>query len=162
MANRENITPELLCQLLRYEPKTGKLFWKDSNLEAFTSNRKGYRVGAVNKFMFSAHRVAWAMHYGEWPNGQIDHINHIRNDNRIENLRDISPHENSKNLGLSTRNKSGFSGVRYKKNINKWESFIHHNFKYYWLGNFDKIEDAVNARNLAKINFGFHDNHGSL
>lgn len=116
------VTPEILRQLLRYEPETGKLFWlergpkwfsdkpvgqqhnanawnaKYAGKEAFTSvGFNGYRQGSVFRQGMNLHRVAWAIHHGEWPD-HIDHINRDRLDNRICNLRSVTKAENAKNL----------------------------------------------------------------
>ena len=129
---------DTLRKLLRYEPETGKLFWlirtadlfndgyrsaagtcanwnaKYAGKEALTSlNGNGYRQGFIFNKHFVAHRVAWALHYGVWPENEIDHINHDRADNRILNLRDVSRRENSINSKPSANNTSGFNGVHF-------------------------------------------------
>jgi hypothetical protein len=115
MANRPIPSPQTLRQILRYEPETGKLYWLErprslfrtdhshrgwntrwAGKEAFTaSNPKGYRQADVLGFHTCAHRVAWAVHFGEWPTDTIDHINGVTNDNRIANLRVCSASENA-------------------------------------------------------------------
>ena len=54
------------------------------------------------------HRVAWALHYGEWPASFIDHINHIRDDNRIHNLRVVTRAENNSNAIRRMNYKTGY------------------------------------------------------
>ena len=138
MAKRILPTPEQLREILRYEPETGKLYWKarpvgmfsDGNTsaeanckswntkwsgkEAFTAiNDSGYRCGRVFDRMYRAHRVIWAVHYGEWPEGQIDHIDNDRLNNRIGNLREATNSENTRNQGIRKANTSGFKGVSW-------------------------------------------------
>ena len=87
-------SPDLLRELLRYEPDTGKLFWRERPIEMFTADRhmnawnaryknheaftaddgKGYRQGKIFNKATKAHRVIWTIHYGAWPDDQIDHI----------------------------------------------------------------------------------------
>ncbi|MDH0777534.1 HNH endonuclease [Delftia tsuruhatensis] len=144
MAARILPTPEQLRELLRYEPDTGKLFWKErpvemfknkqshgawntkySGSEAFTAvGNHGYLTGSVNDRMYTAHRVIWAVVYGEWPENQIDHANAIRTDNRISNLRQATQQENNRNLRLSKANSSGFKGVSFHSKTGKWRSYI--------------------------------------
>ena len=91
MADRDLPSIDYLRQRLRYEPETGKLYWRDAptlpkvwriryaNGEAFTSdNSSGYRMGRIDCRGFLAHRVIWAIVNGAWPEGQIDHIDHDR------------------------------------------------------------------------------------
>src|SRR3546814_1788886 len=66
-------------------------------------SRAGHLCGHVKGIPLLAHRVAWAIHYGEWPNGQIDHINGDPSDNRIANLRDVSALENARNAKLDRK-----------------------------------------------------------
>jgi len=185
MADRADITPELLRQLLRYEPETGKLFWKartpdmfkdgqkskehqcnwwnsvNAGNEAFTAkDHKGYGYGKVFNLMFKAHRVAWAIHNGAHPTDQIDHINGIPNDNRLCNLREASSKENSMNRGMSKSNKSGFVGVHFVKDAGKWRAIVRLSLKNIHIGYFDKIEDAAAARREYAAGLGFHPNHG--
>ncbi len=100
-------------------------------------------VWYVNKNYF-IHRVIWLMVYGEWPE-QVDHIDGDRSNNRIQNLRKVTPYENSKNRNLSKANKSGFNGVRQLPN-GSWKAYTVYNYRQIHLGCFNKYEDAVNAR----------------
>lgn len=144
MAERILPTPEQLRELLRYEPDTGRLFWKERPREMFKSEQShaawntryagreaftatgnhGYRTGSVNNKMYTAHRVIWAIVYGDWPENQIDHANAIRTDNRISNLRDATQQENNRNLRLTKANTSGFKGVSWHAGTGKWRSSI--------------------------------------
>lgn len=133
MTKRSLPTPEELRQLLRYEPETGKLYWKPrpasmfknkqaygawntkyAGEEAFTAiDDSGYRRGSVFDRRYWAHRVIWAIHYGEWPEDQIDHVDNDGLNNRLSNLREATASENQRNQGARKTNKSGYKGVSW-------------------------------------------------
>lgn len=172
MTKEKDISVDYLRKRLRYEPETGKLFWLDNEdmpkkwrtrfegKEAFTTTVCGYKQGSVLSRLFLAHRVAWALHFGEWPSEHIDHINGVRDDNRIGNLRSVSRQENNKNLGKSSRNKSGVVGVSWHRRANKWVVQISLCDKQTCLGRFDCIGQAIRVRREAEELHGFHPNHG--
>lgn len=184
MADRADITPALLRQLLDYNPDTGVLTWKPrpafmfvdckrkashaaanwnsryAHKLAFTANDAGYRCGRVFNHMFKAHRVAWAIHYGEWPIELIDHINGCRSDNRIVNLRVVGSTDNSRNMAISKRNTSGCLGVHWSERDSRWVSKISVDSREVLLGYFHSKEAAVTARKNSEIALGYHPNHG--
>ena len=173
MTKEKDISVDYLRTRLRYEPETGKLFWLDNEdmpsswrtkyvgKEAFTAtHHEGYKKGFVLNRDFRAHRVIWALHYGAWPSDKIDHINGVRNDNRIANLRVVSNQDNAKNMGKSSRNKSGVMGVHWHKRKEKWEARIRVDYKSRFLGYFDCIGQAIKARREAEKAYGYHPNHG--
>jgi hypothetical protein len=186
MASKALPSPEVLRQLLRYEPETGKLFWlnrapalfngtarrtpehassiwntKNAGREAFTADDgDGYKTGAIFDKSFRAHRIVWAMHTGAWPTEQIDHINGIRTDNRIENLRHVSHDENCRNIKKPAHNTSGVLGVSWMKKEKKWKAAIGVDRKNRSLGAFLDLQEAATARKSAEAKFGFHENHG--
>ena len=180
---------ERIQELLLYDPESGKLFWKprkpeDFNAcgtrgerdaadwacdawngrfagkEAFTANHDGYKAGAVGKKNYRAHRVAWAIYCGEWPKYSIDHINGVRDDNRIVNLRDAPPTVNGRNIGKKKNNTSGHNGIYWCKLTNKWCASIKVNYKCRNLGRFENINDAIAARDLFIEANGFTADHG--
>jgi hypothetical protein len=100
------------------------------------------------------------MHYGEIPDGiQIDHINNVVGDNRIENLRLATSKQNNMNRARSCA-ASGRMGVYYNKRDKKWQSLIYVGGKNIHLGWFDKKDDAIFARETAEEKYGFFENHG--
>lgn len=178
---KENpLTFEEASKLLHADFGTGKLFWLPRPLsmfktkksfatwnaryagkEAFTAVEKhGYLHGAVHNHKQKAHRVMWLLHTGEWPIGQIDHINGDRSDNRIENLRQVSPAENARNMRRPSDNKSGAIGVCWHKSAGKWHAQIKSGGCNRHLGLFENFEAAVAARKAAEAEYGFHKNHG--
>lgn len=172
---------EMVRATLRYEPDTGKLFWKHrprdmfANLRAFVVWNKryadqealagigarGYPKGDVFGRRYSAHRIIWLMQTGEWPNGQIDHINGVRSDNRWENLRVVSHAENGKNQRMSKRNKSGVVGVRWRPELRRWVATIMVSGSLKQIGTFSTIEEAAQARAKANALYGFGPSHGA-
>jgi hypothetical protein len=104
----------------------------------------GYRV--VSPRSFKAHRIVWAMTYGYWPGHQIDHINGVRNDNRLCNLREATVAQNQQNQRASPRNASGYPGVSWHKRIGKWEAHITVDGRRHHLGLFDTAREAYAAR----------------
>lgn len=180
MANRSDITPELCRQLLRYEPETGKLFWLPRPLALFSDTRSfrtwnsrfadaeafinqaanGYRQGTLSGVVCLAHRVAWAIHHGAWPNGQIDHINGERDDNRMSNLRDVSRSINQRNRTRNPRNSSGANGVYLDRRRGLWVAEINIDGGRAYLGSFLDIDDARAARCKAERLHGYTLRHG--
>lgn len=79
-------------------------------------------------------------------NMYIDHINHIKHDNRKSNLRIVTSSENRINIGIRSNNKSGVTGVTFDVTRNKWRSYLNINGKQIYLGRFDTIEEAKKAR----------------
>ena len=185
MAHKALPCPTVLRQLLRYDPETGKLFWRErdpkwfastgrqtkehraanwnsryANKEAFTATALGYRVGRIFDRMHRAHRVIWAMEIGSWPVGEIDHINGQRDDNRLSNLRDVSSSINGRNKCLRSDNTSGHQGIYWSAAAGKWVSCAWVDGTYHYFGLHADLSDAVAARKVADPLLGFHENHG--
>lgn len=141
---------------LSYCPDTGLFRWlRDSkNVKAGdvagSLDADGYVVINVNCHPLKAHRLAWFWVNGFIPKETIDHINRVRDDNRIENLREASRLEQRHNVGLSQKNTSGHSGVFWSKKAGKWQAQISIKGKRFHVGLFDSIEQAVEARKLMK------------
>ena len=133
-----------------------------SNKRVAGSLNEGYRRVWIQGKSTGAHRVAWFLHYGKWPDGFIDHINHDRGDNRVENLRVVSRLDNARNRKLDARNISGFNGVSYHKKKKYWQAKIQVNKKTKWLGAFATRDEAIAARRKANVEYGFHENHGEI
>ena len=108
-----------------------------------------------------AHRIAMMLTYGDLSRGtQIDHINHDRSDNRLENLR-ITDHEsNGRNVSIPRTNTTGVVGVTYSKKHNKYIAQIYVDKKHKYLGIYDTLEEAAIVRKSAEFLYGYHPNHG--
>ena len=131
--------------------------------DAFTSiGNHGYLTSSIRGKRYTAHRVAWAIFRGEWPEGEIDHVNHNRTDNRMHNLRHVSRSENARNLSRATNNPSGVTGVYWYEPTRRWVAKIHENGRMRHLGYFTDKDAAVSARIEAQSRLGFHKNHGAF
>lgn len=123
--------------------------------------RNGYIHVGVKGKQYLAHRVVWEMHNGAIPDGmEIDHINHIRSDNRIENLRLATRSDNQRNKTKNRNNNSGTTGVGWSKKDKIWRARIKVNGKLLYLGSFSCIDSAIKARKEAEDRYSFHKNHG--
>jgi len=139
------VTPEELAQDFYYE--NGKIFrkttrsrWKQGTRAGYL-DKKGYRrIKFKDKSSTAESRVVWCLCNGFWPDGEIDHINRIRDDNRIENLRIVDRFGNTQN---TTRK-------GYYKCGKKWRACINVNKTRCHLGLFDTQEEAAKAYNIAK------------
>jgi len=164
------ITLDALKKEVSYDPITG-LF---KRLKTHRSVKKGDIAGTVctlsnhsKKYIklsvlgkyYKAHRLAWFYMTGQFPSGEIDHINQDSLDNRWVNLRDCTRQENCKNLKRYVNNSSGSTGISQRPS-GKWRARIHHKGKHINIGHYDSYDDAVAARNLMEKELGFHENHG--
>jgi hypothetical protein len=175
MAKRELPSPEVLRQLLRYEPETGKLFWRErspelflgrsqrycqlwnfrwSGREAGTISTSGYRVICIFYHLLSAHRIIWAMANNEWAEENIDHIDRDTSNNRIDNLRLATKQQNAANAAPSGGS-SKYRGVSKMADSGKWRAYISKDGKQKYLGTFlDEKQAAAAYDTHAKRLFG--------
>lgn len=149
-------TPDQLQEKLNYDPETGVLTWKkchDSTKigkPAKSLDVAGYVQINMSGHVLKGHRVAWAIHYGQWPDGQIDHINGNRSDNRIANLRCVDNQTNCQNQRNGVRpNATGFIGV-HRDSTGKYRAKIQFNGKQMHLGGYATPEEAHAAYVNAK------------
>lgn len=122
---------------------------------------EGYRCVKVAGRKLQAHRVIWALAYGSWPPGPLDHINGKRADNRLANLRIGSGGINQRNAARSKRSTSGRTGVSWHKRRKVWHAYIHRSGQREHLGYFARFEDAVAARAKAEATIGYSPRHGA-
>lgn len=170
------IPAEMVSQLVDYDRDTGRLFWKPRDLslfplrrvglafnsthagkEAFTAtDSRGYKSGRIFDKTYPAHRVAWAAVYGDWPD-VIDHINGVRTDNRLCNLRNVTKADNSRNR----RGTGKPFGVSYDASRGLWRARATVNYREVHIGYYQTEALAIVARAEASIALGFHPLHGS-
>jgi len=180
------LTQEIVRELLDYDPETGLLFWKErhhkwfkntsakySNIrnaaiwnnkykgkEASTKHKNGYKVISIFKKRYYSHRLAWLYIFGNFPLHVIDHINGIVDDNRLENLREVTNQENHVNMKRDSRNKSGITGVTWDTEKNKWIGNIFYKGKNIFLGYSEDKQILAEKRKQEEQRLGFHINHG--
>lgn len=173
--HQTKIPIEKLRSLLRYDPETGMLFWRerpsglfklvrDANAwnarfalkEAFTQTSKwGYKVGLISGLPYRAHRVAWTIQTGAWPKNDIDHVNGNRPDNRFCNLREATRSENNRNTSARSKSTSQFLGVCWTTERSKWLVRAKINGRVRHIGSFKSEIDAARAYDeVARKHFG--------
>ena len=180
-------TLKTLSKLFEYDSNTGKLYWKPrtpdmfdnrknyaerscktwntkwAGKEAFTAkDAGGYHQGAIFGILYLTHRTIWALHHEKLPDLSldIDHINGVKTDNRINNLRLVTREINLQNSSMRCNNTSGFNGVSWLKSNKKWHSQIKADGKRIHLGLFASKKNAIAARMKANIKYGFSERHG--
>lgn len=177
MAKEDNLSADLLRQIISYDPETGVFTWCERPPEMFNPGRwgskvhscqcwnsnfagtvagsiaptTGYRHIRINGYTYLAHRLAWLYVTGFWPVAYLDHINGERADNRFANIREATWGQNQANKPRSKNNISGFKGVGWHKKTGKWRVRIMVRGTHIHLGYFDedKLDDAAAAYDHA-------------
>lgn len=150
----EDLIKDYLKDTLVFDGETGVFTWvgnrkcyPKAGKQAGIITTSGYRKIRVMQVFYYAHRLAWLMHYGHFPFGQVDHINGVRDDNRIQNLRDVDALTNAQNKRKAqANNKVGVLGVSAYGN--KFKAQIRTHGKQITIGVFDSAADA----HLAYLN----------
>jgi hypothetical protein len=146
------IAVDELKAYLHYDPDTGVFTARKvcgsrpAGRVLGSTTSQGYVQVSVGSRSYTAQRLAWLYVHGKWPKGVVDHINRVRNDNRICNLRDVNRSRNSLNTEYTT-SKAKVRGVTYAP---PWRAFIQVDGKRKDLGRFHTLEEAVAARKAAE------------
>ncbi len=149
------LTAEIARELLNYDPETGimtrkRVFGRRHAGDSVGSpNNKGYLHAYIYDTNYLVHRVIWLLVYGRWPTEQLDHINHVRTDNRLGNLRECTNAENRQNIRLEGYGQSGRLGV--SPHGVGWVAAIVLNVRSQYLGYFLDKETAYTAYLKAKL-----------
>lgn len=158
---KSDLTAARLRELLHYDPETGVFTRKVRTAQmmrvgdiAGNPHENGYITVQLLGRTYRAHVLAWLYTHSAWPPEDVDHINRVRHDNRISNLRLASRSENLQNSGLSRRNTSRHKGVRRQvlsgEPTGRWQAFIYLHRRFTHLGIFSSVEDAAAARKAAE------------
>lgn len=170
MAKRPLPSAERLRNLLDYDPETGVLRWKVrtdvgkrwnvryAGKVAGTVDGDGYLQIKIDDKSVMAHRLAWVIHYGTWPN-IVDHIDGTRNNNRIANLRSVTRKLNQRNQKRHKSNTSGRTGVYWNRVTRLWVAAIKIGKKSHYLGSYSEFPEAVAARIKAEKFYQFTGRH---
>jgi hypothetical protein len=176
---RLEITQALLKEAFDYDPETGILRWRrrprhhfvdDHGLNTFNTkcagreagyiSNSGYRLIYIFGRKYLAHQLIWMMQIGKWPADQIYHRNHIRDDNRFENLCEATSAKNYHHRSIYSNNNSGFTGVGFHERSQKWMARVRIKGKLIHLGFFASKADAIAARSTVNRQHGFSKGHG--
>lgn len=154
-----DLTANNVRELLNYDQETGVFTWKvdvaknrKAGQMAGSLSTQEYVVLTINGKTYKAHRVAWLYVYGEWPASILDHINQVKNDNRITNLRLSDAVLNGKNR-KPNKGRENTTGASFVKSRNRWIASIMVDKKRLHLGSFVNQTDAVAAYATAKEKF---------
>ena len=138
------ITQEQLKELLHYNPNTGIFVWINGRTNGKVAgyiNLTRYIDIRIDGKAYKAHRLAWLYVHGKFPDNLIDHINGVKDDNRIINLRPATHAQNLHNQKINIKNTSGLKGVYWHNINNKWIAKITVDGVSKYLGSFmDKHE----------------------
>jgi hypothetical protein len=148
------LTQARLHEVLSYDPESGEFYWRNSptaripaGARAGTPHNRGYRQILVDARRYLSHRLAWLYTFGVWPD-EVDHINGVKDDNRIANLRDVSHAQNQRNMKLRKDSSTGIKNV-FQTDGGKWCAYITLNGKRKHLGTFGTSNLASQAYEAA-------------
>jgi hypothetical protein len=152
------ITHKELIELLEYDPDSGIFTWKYTRSNravkgsiAGTITEDNYISITINSKIYRAHRLAWFYCFQDWPTNSIDHINGIRSDNRLDNLREVTYTQNSYNTRAHIDSATKVKGVYFNKLNNNYRAQIRYNGKTISLGSFKTVEEASTAYNKKAV-----------
>lgn len=149
------LSADFVKSILRYDRESGEFVWIKGRGSAKTGSvagspdTDGYTSIGICGARYLAHRLAWLVEYGVWPEESIDHIDCVKTNNSIRNLRLADQSQNRCNVKLQRVNSTGFKGVHFNKNAKKFRSIIKARGATRFLGYFDTAEQAHDAYKAA-------------
>lgn len=164
------LTQERVKELFDYDPEVGVLIRKidvgkkvkAGQVAGSISTSDGYRYIRVEWKLYPAHRLIWLWMTGVYvcDGKEIDHIDGVRDNNKLSNIRVVTKAENARNTKRYSSNTSGFSGVCFDKRRKVWYSRIKVNHRDVYLGSSPDINVSIKLRKDAEVKYGYHPNHG--
>ena len=143
------LTAERLREVLAYDPDTGVFVWRVPPVNQVRAGDvaggimgAGYLVITIDRKKHYSHRLAWLYVHGAWPIEEIDHIDMLRTNNKLSNLREATVTQNNVNRPVHSNNKSGTKGVRATKNGERWSARIGVSGRTIDLGCYNTKEEA--------------------
>jgi len=177
MIRKQYPSQETVKRLLHYDKETGIFTWKERPISDFKddmnpsmshitwnaqykgaiagSNSGNYVRIQIEKTPFAAHKLAWIYVHGDEYQGDIDHKNRKKRDNRIDNLRPTNHSLNMFNSSKFVTNTSGVKGVMRGKR-GRWKAGIMIDGKHIYLGSFSCVSEAADARREAEVKYGLN------
>lgn len=155
-----DLTRERLKELLHYDSETGEFTHKIRRAGvkygslAGTQHSEGYSMIRIDKTAHYAHRLAWLYVYGLHPKQQIDHINGVKADNRLRNLRDVSQSANQQNMKGPRKSKKDGQPLGVRSRNNRFSAIFTINGKQTWIGTYCTADLAHQAYLQAKKDNG--------
>jgi hypothetical protein len=148
----QDLTYEFVRETFLYDPVSGEFIWRKSiggksrrGLIVTHTSDNGYITVIVKGTTYLVHRVIWLWMTGKWPENTIDHKNHVKTDNRWDNLREATRNENQRYRKKHKSNKTGYKGVCFDKNRKKYRAAIEIGGRCKFLGHFETAEEAYEA-----------------
>lgn len=170
---------EYTKSLVDYDLETGVITWKAREVtgrlsKTWNTMHAGKTCGSISKDGYTTtcvtynskllsvfvHKLLWFIAYNKLPACQIDHINQVRTDNRISNLREVTSAENNQNRRMASHNASGVVGVYWNKEDRRWVAKVTFNGEVFRLGGYKDIDDAEIAVKTFRKEKGFTELHG--
>lgn len=145
---------------LSFNFETGEIKWAKYPKKYNKTNKpviagsvhySGYRLISLMNKQYMAHRLIWAVYYGGWPNGFIDHVDMNKSNNSIHNLRIATRNQNGYNILAKKISSSGYKNVQWDKETSKWRVRVRVNGKRHHIGRFENKDDAINAAKLFML-----------
>lgn len=156
---KPELTQDYLKELLSYYPEYGMFTWnvarsnriKVGDIAGCYEKGVGYIIIRIDCVNHRAHRLAWLYIYGYMPDKFVDHIDLDKSNNKLRNLRLVDSVQNNMNMPTRSDNTSGYRGVHWNKQCNKWQAIIQKNGVIKHLGLFSSAEDAALAYRTASL-----------
>lgn len=158
MADQDRITAQHLRERVFYDADTGIFTWRTHIRPSVVGRRfgswdlHGYLTARIGGKSYKLHRLAWLYQFGVWPTGDVDHINGVRHDNRLSNLRDVSRKVNLENQTKATgrNNSTGLLGAYFDRRRGVFYARVSQFNKSINLGSFATAQEAHEAYLKAK------------
>lgn len=156
------LTQAEVQRLLHYDPETGMFTNRiprgassKPGTRAGSKNQKGYWSIGIEGRYYGAHRLAWLYSYSVWPPGQIDHIDGVKDNNCLSNLRLATPSENQQNRSVQANNELRIRGVCFAPTncLKPWRAQLKINKKFVLARYFATLEEATAARREAELKY---------
>lgn len=154
--SRSKVTQEQLRELFTLDPDEGVFRYRVNRVRskagsvAGSIHHKGWRSIMINQRRYQEHHLVWLYVHGEWPVHEIDHVNGVRDDNRLSNLREADAFQQVMNCARPRTNTSGVKNVHFDRLSCKFKVYVKCRGKRVFVGSFPTLHEASEAATNAR------------